>query len=166
MTDSVRALEFNAPLLVNDQNQVLAGHARLQAAMAASLATVPTVCLDHLHDAEQLVYLITDNRVAELAGWDDAQLTADLAAIQTLGPDQPATCRPGDLWQRGNHRLLCGDARDPAVYINRLGREHAQLVFTDPPYNVPIAGHVSGLCAHQHREFAVASGVLSSAVFM
>ncbi len=77
----------------------------------------------------------------------------------------PAITRPGDLWQIGPHRLICADATTPATYTSLLDGEQAQMIFTDPPYNVPIDGHVSGLGAVEHREFAVASGELSEAEF-
>ena len=59
--------------------------------------------------------------------------------------------RPGDLFVLGRHRLLCGDARDPDAYRALLGADRAQVVVTDPPFNVRIAGHVSGLGRVQHR---------------
>jgi DNA modification methylase len=79
-------------------------------------------------------------------------------------PVRPVT-RLGDLWQVGPHRLLCADATQAASYRRLLGAERAQLVFTDPPYNVKISGHVSGLGKTQHREFAMASGELSRPEF-
>lgn len=78
----------------------------------------------------------------------------------------PATSRSGDLWILGNHRLLCGDAREPSAYEVLLGGEHVDAVFTDPPYNVPIAGHVSGKGRIQHREFAMAVGEMSETEFV
>ncbi|MGE3745558.1 MAG: site-specific DNA-methyltransferase [Sphingomonadaceae bacterium] len=77
-----------------------------------------------------------------------------------------AVSRRGDLWLLGRHRLVCGDARDPADYAVLLGTDRADLVFTDPPYNVPIDGHVSGLGKVQHREFAFASGEMSESQFI
>ena len=59
----------------------------------------------------------------------------------------------GDLWQMGKHRALCGDALDERSYSRLMGKERAQVVFTDPPYNVPINGHVSGKGKTHHREF-------------
>lgn len=71
----------------------------------------------------------------------------------------------GDLWKLGRHKLVCGDARIAETYSRLLGSERVDLVFTDPPYNVPIDGHVSGLGAVKHREFAFASGEMSSSQF-
>jgi hypothetical protein len=53
----------------------------------------------------------------------------------------------GDLWLLGEHRILCADALMYESYARLLGDERAQMVFTDPPWNIPIAGHVSGLAA-------------------
>jgi DNA modification methylase len=85
---------------------------------------------------------------------------------KTIPAVQPvAVTRLGDIWQLGHHRLVCGDALAPATYELLLGGEKAQMIFADPPYNVPIAGHVSGLGKVQHREFAMASGEMTSAQF-
>ena len=75
--------------------------------------------------------------------------------------EMPAVSCVGDLWQLGNHRLLCGDARNPNDYRTLLQSSYAQLVFIDPPYNVRINGHVSGLGQIKHREFSMASGEMS-----
>lgn len=82
-----------------------------------------------------------------------------------LPGNEPVVSQPGDLWEIGEHRLLCGNALDPASYERLLGREKVQMVFTDPPYNVPIGGHVSGLGKVKHREFAMASGEMSRPEF-
>ena len=71
----------------------------------------------------------------------------------------------GDCWALGRHKLICGDARAPQDYATLLGSERTDIVFTDPPYNVPIDGHVSGLGSVKHREFAFASGEMSAAEF-
>lgn len=92
----------------------------------------------------------------------DSPVTEDDVPVVETGP---AVCRPGDLWQLGRHRLLCGDALDHASYKHLMGREKARLIVTDPPYNVPIAGHVSGLGKVRHREFVQGSGELSEAAF-
>ena len=77
----------------------------------------------------------------------------------------PAVTRPGDLWQIGGHRLICGDATLTSNSARLLDGERAQMMFTDPPYNVPIDGHVCGLGAVKHRDFAMASGEMSQAEF-
>ncbi len=77
----------------------------------------------------------------------------------------PAVSRPGDLWLLGPHRLLCGDALDPASYEALMGRDRAQMVISDFPYNIPIQGHVGGSGRIQHREFVQASGEMSDAEF-
>jgi DNA modification methylase len=80
------------------------------------------------------------------------------------GRGQPVT-RSGDLWLLGRHRLLCGDTRDRADMARLMGEERADLVFTDPPYNVAIDGNVCGLGSVRHREFAFASGEMSRQQF-
>jgi DNA modification methylase len=76
-----------------------------------------------------------------------------------------AVSRPGDLWLLGPHRLLCGSALSAEDCARLMAGSLAQMVITDPPYNVPIAGHVSGLGKTRHREFAAASGEMSPAEF-
>lgn len=91
-----------------------------------------------------------------------------LDRADVLSPaDDPAApvSRPGDLWELGPHRLLCGDARDPAAYQTLLEAELADVVFTDSPYNVAIDGHVGGSGSVRHREFVMGAGEMSSAAF-
>ena len=76
-----------------------------------------------------------------------------------------AVSNPGDLWLLGPHRLLCGSALSAEDCARLMAGSMAQMVITDPPYNVPIAGHVSGLGKTRHREFAAASGEMSPAEF-
>lgn len=84
-----------------------------------------------------------------------------------LIPDLPDTAisRSGDLWILGRHKLLCGDARNGSDIALLMDGRCTDLVFTDPPYNVPIDGHVCGLGSIQHREFAMASGEMSKEGF-
>jgi hypothetical protein len=76
-----------------------------------------------------------------------------------------ATTRAGDLWLLDRHRLLCGDARGRENFDRLLEDERMDLVFTDPPYNVPIEGHVCGLGRIRHREFAMGAGEMSREEF-
>jgi DNA modification methylase len=180
---------------------VLAGHGRLAAARLLGLTEVPVIRLDHMSAIEKRAYVLADNRLAELAGWDEALLALELSELsgldlefdltvtgfavaeidlliegaQTSAPaadavppldlETPPVSRLGDLWQLGPHRLLCGDARDRAAVARLMDGRQAQMVFADPPYNVPIDGHVSGLGRHHHAEFAMASGEMSESEF-
>lgn len=115
----------------------------------------------------------------ELTGFETAEvdLMLDEWKLSANGDDEPEdehpnleatepVSRPGDLWLLGSHRLLCGDARNPESYKRVLGPDRADVVFTDPPYNVRVDGHVSGLGRIRHREFAMASGEMTEKEFV
>ena len=74
-------------------------------------------------------------------------------------------CQPGDIWKLGEHRLYCGNSLDENVIEALMNGAKAEMVFTDPPYNVPIDGHVGGKGAIKHREFAMASGEMTEKEF-
>ncbi|WP_425995415.1 site-specific DNA-methyltransferase [Afipia sp. DC4300-2b1] len=104
-------------------------------------------------------------------GFKTAEVDIILDCADADGSDEPlpdltgpAASRLGDLWQAGAHRIYCGDALDTASYEALLANERAQLVFTDPPYNISI-GQVGGAGRVQHREFAMACGEMSPDVF-
>jgi ParB-like chromosome segregation protein Spo0J len=111
----------------------------------------------------------------ELTGLDMGELDSRLdgAAGGIMGdsddqfaePDQPVVTRLGDVWTLGRHCVVCGDALKAESYAAVLGDAKADMVFSDPPYNVPVGGFVSGLGAVKHREFAMASGEMSTAEF-
>ena len=113
----------------------------------------------------------------ELTGFDTSEIDIILENAREAngdpsGPEDevpnslgPAVTQTGDLWLLGTHRLLCGDARDQAAYDRLLEGAKAEFVFTDPPYNVAIDGHVCGLGRVHHREFAMGSGEMSEAEF-
>jgi hypothetical protein len=114
----------------------------------------------------------------ELTGFETGEIDfllhdADEAKGETAGPEddvpepQPdrIVSKLGDLWALGKHRLLCGDARSMACYEQLLDVEKAELVITDPPYNVAIDGHVTGKGAIRHRDFVMASGEMSKEAF-
>lgn len=129
--------------------------------------------------AEQFLELsqISPDLSLELTGFDMAEIDFRIESLQQPaagGPDpadivpaaagSPVT-RPGDLWLLGPHRVVCGDARDAGTYAALLDGKRAAAVFTDPPYNVAIQGHASGLGQVQHREFAMASGEMTDGEF-
>jgi len=86
-------------------------------------------------------------------------------ALPDIEAGAPVATRMGDVWNLGDHRLICGDSRAPETFANLMGDELARLVFSDPPYNVAVAGHVSGLGAVKHADFAMASGEMTPAAF-
>lgn len=92
----------------------------------------------------------------------DARDASDDLIPERSGPMVSAR---GDMWQLGRHRLICGDAQDAQTFQLLMRDERADLVFTDPPYNVKIDGHVCGLGNVRHREFAFASGEMSESDF-
>lgn len=199
---SIERFGFTNPVLISDEDEIIAGQGRVEAAKLLGRATVPALRLSHLGPAERRAYVLADNKLALNAGWDREILAAELQGLVDLGfevefigfqlaevdlildaafeadpaarPDRddapvpPAAAgvtRPGDLWTLGRHRLICADAREAASYMRLMAGESADLVFTDPPYNVPITGHVCGLGRTRHREFAMGSGELTHAAF-
>jgi DNA modification methylase len=86
----------------------------------------------------------------------------DLTGLDSLGP---AVSQLGDCWQLGRHRLVCGDALQSTSYSMLLGVERAQMMVSDPPFNVRINGHAMGRGKVRHREFKMASGEMSEAAF-
>lgn len=197
---SIRRFGFVNPVLVDDGGRVVAGHGRIEAARILGISEVPVLSLGAMSTAERRAYIIADNRLAELAGWDNDLLASELGELQSLiddidfeclGFDQgeldallasaddkgtgdavpdidessPLVARTGDIWILGRHKLICGDSRDPAVFDRLMAGEKAAMVFTDPPYNVPVNGHVCGLGAVKHEEFAMASGEMSESEF-
>ena len=190
---AVQEFGFVAPVLVDAESNLLAGHARLEAAKRLRMDSVPTLRVEHLTEQQRRAFIIADNRLSDLAGWDDARLKQELQAlvdldfpVEVIGyetpdldkllrvideddeapevdQDAPLVARLGDLFQLGRHRVYCGDSTLRASYEAVLDRERARLVFTDPPYNVPIQGHVSS--NRKHGEFAMASGEMSQEQF-
>ena len=205
LAKSIRAVGFNVPVLVDQDHNVIAGHGRILAARLLGMQEVPTIRLDHLTQAQATAFMIADNRLTEIAIWDDTLLAEQLKILSevdldfdleatgfTMGeidlrieglstgegkedpadtipplPMGPPVTKPGDLWLLGErHRLLCGNALEGADYRMLMNGAAAVMVFTDPPYNVKIDGHVSGLGAIRHREFAMAIGEMSETEFI
>lgn len=200
---SIREFGLNAPILIDEENNVIAGHARLLVAEALGIGSIPCVRITDLSAAQKRALSIADNRIAEQAEWDPEALKAEFAALCAMEfpveltgfataeidiildtplmvapsaadpadvfapPDRNASAvsRPGDGWLLGNHRLYCGDSLVAQPYDEVLGEHRAAMVITDPPFNVPIQGHVSGLGKATHREFAMASGEMSPEEF-
>ncbi len=202
LADSMQRFGFTNPILVDDDNRIMAGHGRVEAATSLGIVEVPCVRLSDMSDADKRAYVIADNKLALNAGWDKGALAIELQELMDLGfeieltgfelpeidilfsdaadaspeaVDASDACPPpsshpvtnaGDRWALGRHVLVCGDAKDPEALDALLAGKLADMVFTDPPYNLPIEGHVSGLGRAQHREFLEASGEMSQDKFI
>lgn len=137
------------------------------------------IALDSTWDEELLALEFEAIRIEgidlELTGFEAAEIDLIVDAergepgdpADELVPedDGPPVSQLGDLWLLGEHKILCGDATKAESYEQLMAGERARMVFTDPPYNVPIDGHVCGLGSVKHREFAMASGEMSRAEF-
>jgi DNA modification methylase len=111
----------------------------------------------------------------EVTGFSIAEIDLRIEGLSASASDAPdpadqvpepvgqvAVSTWGDLWQCGRHRLLCGNALELRAFESLMQGAQASMVFIDPPYNVPIDGHASGLGAIHHREFAMASGEMNA----
>ena len=202
IASSIQRFGFTNPVLISASGEIIAGHGRVEAAKLLGHATVPTLELAHLSEAERRAYILADNKLALNAGWDRDMLAIELQGLIDLefdldltgfsvaeidftldearegSPDTrdapedavpvsvgPPVTKLGDVWQLGDHRVLCGDALERSSFHLLLDGERSDLVFTDPPYNVKIDGHVCGSGAVKHREFAFASGEMSKSEF-
>ena len=131
-------------------------------------------------DAQKLGVILRDLTVQDLdfdldiTGFDVPEIDLYIEGLDGAdGPDPadeppppgPRVSRLGDLWVCGPHRVLCGDALDPSSYQRLMAGQQAAIIFTDPPYNVPIAGNVSGNGVVKHGDFAMACGEMSEAEF-
>ena len=197
---SIRTFGFNNPIIIDKNAKIVAGHGRWEAAKLAGMDSVPTILLENLTEDQIRAYILADNRLAELAGWDNSILAIELQHLINLddfdvavvgfdvpeidmilgeaGPepdkddvvdvDETATAvsEPGDLWQLGEHRVLCGSALQAESFGFLMAGQRADVVFVDPPYNVVIDGHAGGHGSIHHREFAMASGEMDQEEFI
>lgn len=184
---------FNVPLIVDEDSMLIAGHARLEAALLQGMDVVPIVKLAHLTLKQRQAFMVADNRLHDLSHWDKDKIAAIMLDLVDSNLDfeieltgfsvgeidlmhvvedpsdlddhevieGPAMAKLGDHFRLGRHALVCGSALDMKVYRTLLENEEADLVVTDPPYNVSIPGHVSGLGKVVHRQFAQGFGELS-----
>ncbi|PZQ10762.1 MAG: DNA methylase [Ancylobacter novellus] len=195
VANSITALGFTIPVLIDDAGAIVDGAIRVAAAKELGLSSIPCVVADHLTLSERKLLRLAVNRLQEKGGWDlhelrleveelildeapievsgfesfeiDAILTdLSLGAVEE-GPLAPAAdarsvARLGDVFVLGPHRVICGDARDKATLSRLMAGDRARFIFTDQPYNVRIAGHVT---SGDHREFSMASGEMTDTQF-
>lgn len=197
--NSIKEFKFNNPILIDENNEIIAGHGRLLAAKHLGMAQVPVIRLTHLTEGQKRAYRITDNKLTENGQWDIDLLKLEFSELENLNLDfnlditgfdnieidnilNPAQADEklnnipfieekeivsnlGDIWQLGEHRIICADALKTESFSALMGEEKADMVFTDPPYNVKIEGHVCGKGVNKHKEFTMANGELTENEF-
>lgn len=130
--------------------------------LARELADLASAELDFGLEVTGFEVAEIDLAIEELGQGDDED---DAEVAPEPDPQIPLVTRPGDLWTVGRHRVLCGNARHDEDMRRLMGPGLADAVFTDPPYNVPIQGHVSGKGRVKHPEFHEGSGEMSPDVY-
>jgi DNA modification methylase len=203
IVNSISEFNFNNPVLIDENNVIIAGHGRLLAANHLNMTQIPVIKLSHLSDAQKKAYRIADNKLTENGEWDfdllkiefedlchlELDFNLDITGFDTADidvmlddspkenkldekanavpfiPEDEIISRLGDVWQLGKHRIICGNALEKESYSSLLQDQKASMVFTDPPYNVKVDGHVCGLGKIKHKEFSMASGEMSEEEF-
>lgn len=163
---SIEEYGFNDPIGIwGKDNIIVEGHGRLLAAKKLGMTEVPCIRLDDLTDEQRREYAIMHNKTAELSSWDFDLLAEEIPELDFSGFDidwgfpeneeeteivedevpevdeesEPIT-KLGDIWQLGRHKLICGDSTDKATVERLMDGKKADMVFTDPPYNIGYQG--------------------------
>jgi len=163
---SLREFGFQQPIVVDRGGVVIVGHTRLKAAIKLGLTEVPVLYAKNLTDEQVKAYRLADNKTAEFSEWDFQMLAAELDDLKeidfdmepfgfieaeeveeddfdeeaALGEVDVPITKMGDVWKLGPHRLLCGDATSEEAVAMLMNEREADLVLTDPPYNVDYEG--------------------------
>lgn len=161
IADSIKEFGFNQPIVVDKDDVVIVGHGRLMAAFYLDLKEVPVMTLD-IDDEKARAYRLADNKLNE-SEWDINLVISELKGLSlpmldltgfsrslVINPDwkddvvpevpKVAKSKLGDVYEMGRHRLICGDATKKDDFVKLMGGVKADMVFTDPPYNVNYHG--------------------------
>lgn len=166
---SIEQFGFSDPIGIwGKENTIVEGHGRLEAAKRLGLEKVPVIRLDHMTDEQRRAYALAHNKTAELSGWLDEVLKEEIESLQDFNmedfgfdfgevvldkaeieeddfeieealPEEPKA-KLGDIYQLGNHRLICGDSTSSETIALLMDGARADLLVTDPPYNVAYEG--------------------------
>ena len=169
VANSIKEFGFKVPIILDRDNVIVAGHTRIRAAKKLGLETVPCVIADDLTPEQIKAFRLADNKVGEIAEWDFTKLEEELKAIQdidmsdfefdmTMFEEEPEAeeddfdiegaleeveepkSNLGDIYQLGNHRLMCGDSTAIDDLDKLMNGARVDLLITDPPYNVDYQG--------------------------
>lgn len=164
VANSIKRFGWQQPIVIDEQGVVVIGHCRLMAAKKLKLKEVPVTVASGLTEDEIKELRIADNKTNE-SPWDLGLLAEDIEGLDFEGfdldfgidgevggvtsdevveddfdvtpPEQPKA-KLGDIYQLGDHRLMCGDSTDADAWAKLMDGEKADMVFTDPPYGVAI----------------------------
>lgn len=161
VAESIKQCGYCSPIVIDEDNVILAGHTRLKALKKLKWKEVECVRKTGLTEEQKKKYRILDNKTNELAEWDFDLLEKeidgldfdgfdfgfdfnsdedDMEIIEDEVPDvdeeKESTVKLGDIWQLGEHRLMCGDSTDKSTVERLMNGNKADLYLTDPPYNV------------------------------
>jgi len=164
VAESIKQFGFKSPIVLDKNNVIICGHTRLKASQRLGLKEVPCIVADDLTEEQIKAYRLADNKTAEYAEWDFNLLNEELDSIIDIDmtdfgfdldlgieeeqeiiedevpevPEEPKA-KLGDIYQLGNHRLMCGDSTDEDTVRTLMNDKQADLLFTDPPYNVDVS---------------------------
>ena len=161
---SIKEFGFKVPMVIDKNNEIVAGHTRYKASLELGLEEVPCIIADDLTDEQIKAFRLADNKVSEYANWNDDLLNIELKDLDIdmtdfgfdidLGldeeqeiiedevpevPEEPKA-KLGDIYQLGNHRLMCGDSTSESDVAKLMNGVKADMVFTDPPYRMEAQG--------------------------
>ncbi len=166
VAESIKEFGFKVPIIVDKDNVIVAGHTRLKAAKKLGMETVPCIVADDLTPEQIKAFRLADNSTAQIAEWDLELLKDELMELdfdmalfglekeikdierifapEIIEDDVPEVdekniiTKLGDIWQLGRHRLMCGDSTKEEDVAKLMNGNKADLLFTDPPYNVAM----------------------------
>lgn len=158
---SIKEFGFRQPIVIDANNVIVCGHTRLLAAKKLKMKSVPCVMADDLTEEQIRAYRLADNKVAELAGWNDELLGFEMSCIHEVDmsafgfemPQDAEQCEAveddydeelpavpksklGDIYQLGDHRLMCGDSTSHEDISKLTEGAKIALALTDPPYGI------------------------------
>lgn len=187
VAESIRQFGFKVPIVVDGDNTIIAGHTRFKAARMLNLEDVPCIVADDLTPEQIKAFRLADNKVSEKAEWDFDLLEDELADILDINMedlgfdffekdtkvvddnyDKPAPKNPrsklGDVFQLGRHHLMCDDSTDSGDVDTLMNGLQADMLLTDPPYNVDYEGS-AGKIENDNMEDSVFRDFLTRAFF-
>lgn len=161
IAESIKEFGFNQPLVIDKNNEIVVGHGRYEAAKLIGLEEVPVIRVENLTEEQVKAYRLADNKLNE-SEWDMGLAIEELKGLSNemvdltgfdkdllIEPDEKDDIIPenvstraklGDVWQLGRHRVVCGDSTKKEDVERLMDGKKADMVFTDPPYNVDYEG--------------------------